>query len=706
MAEPKKGDLESSGLAAHAQQYGATEPGPDKLSAQDLPLFLGLYKVAPKTLYNIALGAYVAWFVVYRLADIVYIITVDARFPAGLSHLYPSEEERLASVSYTRQVLLCGFLHRCCVFTAVVTFVVLGLFGRFEAVLRSTLALIPPWWEESRIRACCSACWSPFSKCGAACCVPFEKCAQFSCCLWCSNLRRRTSEGRLATEISNRFGFPLTWRELLFGALYMCLLAGGFYLISAPFMYWSGMTNLSYGFSNPLSTSGAKMRAKIVEGFFGAAFWGIPMKFLYLCILQYRRGWLFMYLSLMVLLIWAQYNIKVIAPWALGMKNPFPDDIFAVGRGFPWVPTDQKDDPWISLNRIYFKDPSYGPESTFSTRDKSKGQLTLTQHAAGTWTIQHPYSYPTKVYSETVSAVANHVLEGLRAGTWSVGAGDARVGVRSGSHLRDKLYGFARDRHIGIAQIYMVDGSHKDIRANAFVAGAGNQSVVGLFDTLFLGQRNTESDGSSTLLKLTDGDESVVQHDGEIIQNVDTEMEKRDSEPPRNSAPTQAMGDDEIVSILAHELGHAALKHLEQGMVVQAITQLVTFATLGWMAHSPLAAAAFGLHAPILHVGAILYEHVVGLPVEGLMKFFTDALTRHNEYEADAYAALISKDYANALQTSLAKLSVNSNQDPDMPYFYEILHTDHPAFSRRWAHIEATKKEAYAGGPPPPTPPL
>merc|ERR1712070_325654 len=121
----------------------------------------------------------------------------------------------------------------------------------------------------------------------------------------------------------------------------------------------------------------------------------------------------------------------------------------------------------------------------------------------------------------------------------------------------------------------------------------------------------------------------------------------------------------------------------------------VTFATLGWMAQSPLAAAALGLAAPVLHVGACVYDHVVGPFLDGSMKLFTDGLTRHNEYEADSYAALISEKYGTGLQTALAKLSVNSNQDPDPPFFFEALHSDHPPFARRWAHIEDVKKMNY-----------
>merc|ERR1719502_2291041 len=134
---------------------------------------------------------------------------------------------------------------------------------------------------------------------------------------------------------------------------------------------------------------------------------------------------------------------------------------------------------------------------------------------------------------------------------------------------------------------------------------------------------------------------------------------------------------------------------MEQGMVAQFFTSFVTFATLGWMASSPLAAAALSLNAPVLHVGACAYDHVVGPPLTGVMKLFIDGLTRHNEYDADAYAAMIAQKYGTGMQSALAKLTVNSNQDPDPPFFFEALHSDHPPFARRWAHIDETMKNTY-----------
>jgi Zn-dependent protease with chaperone function len=438
---------------------------------------------------------------------------------------------------------------------------------------------------------------------------------------------------------------------------------------------------------------------QVFSGVISMLIWGVPKKFVFLSVLQYRLGWLFMWAGLIISICLAQYNVQLIAPM-LGMNNQFPTDLFAVGRGFPLANTGFKAAPWISLNRVFFRDPNVMNVAInqFSTRDMNKGPLTLFHNPKnGTWVIADNIlvNPAAAIYAQTKNPATQMTIESLAEQSWTVGDQETRVGLRSGKALRDKLFGFARDSRIGIGQIYMVDGSHKDVRGNAFVTGAGNHSIIGLYDTLFLGQRGSDAEeepAEDDVHELTSGG-SLLQHASEVVQDVDVVEDKEKT--PRNSAPTKAMTDDEIVSILAHELAHSALKHMEQGMLAQAFTSFVTFAAFGWMASSPLAAVALGLGSPLIHVGACGYEHLVGPPLEGMMKLLTNWLTLHNEYEADAYASEISERYASALQTSLAKLSVNSNQDPDVPFFYEVLHSDHPTFARRWQHIENVKEKKY-----------
>merc|ERR1740130_931512 len=237
------------------------------------------------------------------------------------------------------------------------------------------------------------------------------------------------------------------------------------------------------------------------------------------------------------------------------------------------------------------------------------GQLALNRKPNGLWAISG-----TAWFDPTASTYAQSQEGGsLSETSWNIGdKTGTHIGLRSGKELRDKLFGFASDRKIGIGNIYMVDGSHKDARANAFVTGAGNHSIIGLYDTLFLGSRGKEAteDADEDQLEVAQS-ESMVQHVSEVIQDVDVEKDDRDSKAPRNSAPTQAMNDDEIVAILAHELAHSAMRHMEMGMAAQVVTSFMTFGAMGFMAHSPLAAAALSLSAPLVHVGSCAYDHVV-----------------------------------------------------------------------------------------------
>lgn len=708
-------DLERQGIAAaqHTLEYGAIETDPKKNPNEALPLFLGRWQVAPSQLYRIGLTCYVAWFVIHRIADVAYIFTVDARFPEGLGHLYPSEAQRLESVSYTQQVLLCGMLHRILVFCVVMILLVFGLFARFDAALHSFFAAIGTWWESRNfIRRSCDCCCSPVWRACTCCCAPVGQLMWYLFgrpLTWCGELKHRTFNGKLATDITTRVGFPYSIKELLIGSVYLTLMSALFFAMSAPFIYWMQTIDLKFGFANSLTVSAPNFRRTFIMGIISILLFTVPKKFMFLAVLQYKAGWALMWGGLMVSVVYAQYNVAMIAPM-LGLNKEFPTSSFAVGRGFPLVETTNKRAPWISLNRLYFPDQFSqainpgGESKTFYTNDKSKGSLALTHQASGEWSISGTawFDPAATVYAKTAAA-SSQALSGLGELAWSAGGAHTRMGVRSGQELRDKLFGFAGERQIGIGNIYMVDGSHKDARANAFVTGAGNHSIIGLYDTLFLGKRGkdaeeeTDDDDTDKLAE----SESLVQHVSELVQGVNVEEEDQDRKAPRNSASTQAMNDDEIVAILAHELAHSAMKHMEMGMTAQVFTSFVTFASLGWMAHSPLAAAALALQTPVLHVGVCAYDNIVGPPLEGFMKLWTDGLTRHNEYVADEYATKISERYGTGLQTALAKLSVNSNQDPDPPWFHEALHSDHPTFARRWAHIENVKKSTYSSGKKP-----
>lgn len=684
-------DLERQRVISSAparEQYGAV-PEPDEDKGEP-PLLFGRFAVSPSNLVYILVGFYVIVFAVMTLADIAYYNTVDGRFPKGMEHIYPSEEERKATVSYTRQNLLCMRLHAICVFIVVMCFVYFQVFTKADAWLHATTAYLKEkwdyYWQES--------CWClPFRNCWNVvlqflCCflIPFKSCFDHcvrSCDCCCGPVRRAFSDHN--------------WLLLLHGSVYLALIGTLFFLVSVPFMHWKMSIDLDFGFTNALTVTEASFREKLWSEFFTVLIFSVPMSFGLLTIIKFRFGWLFLWVLLVGGMIWVNLNMAIFGPLALDLNNIFPHSVFAVGRGFPIERTGNKTSPWISLNRIYFDNTPPGPKQwprQWITNDKHKGgQLVVGfDQSANSWAIS---GRGDKVYA-VAGGSPDLNMESLSGKTWTGvdGKESGQLGARSGEELREKVMSFAEHENVNIQEIYMVDGSHADARANAFVGGI-NGSIIGLYDTLFLGDhpKNFQKDEANKGLFFMLNGKSSIRTLSQKIQSVDVPDE--DDMEVWESAPTQAMTDNEIVSILAHELAHASHHHMERGLAVQAAVSLLTFAALGWAVHSPLLAIGLGLSSPLLWVGACVHSHLLGPPLDATLALFSNWHTRVGEYEADAYVATLSLTYANALQNSLAKLAVNANQDPDYPYWYEMLHDDHPTVAHRWEAIEAVKQDKY-----------
>lgn len=275
-------------------------------------------------------------------------------------------------------------------------------------------------------------------------------------------------------------------------------------------------------------------------------------------------------------------------------------------------------------------------------------------------------------------------------------ASNARVGFRKGKRLRDELLGLAKNRDIGIDQVYMIDGSSTDTRANAFVAGAGQRRVVGLYDTLFLGDGPTRETPEGTVSLFTfAGGEVDMDHVQETITGVDSKDAGNDRQPLWHRDTTVPMSDGEVLAILGHELGHSAMHHVESKVAGLSVSSFVSFAVWGWMAASPLVSSAFGFLEPALHCGVFAFDYIAGPPLETFFNVIGNTIARHHEYQADAYSAEISEAYATNLQSSLANLAVSSNEDPDTPFFWEFLHNSHPSVAKRWAAVEQVKRRVY-----------
>ncbi len=206
--------------------------------------------------------------------------------------------------------------------------------------------------------------------------------------------------------------------------------------------------------------------------------------------------------------------------------------------------------------------------------------------------------------------------------------------------LNSAINDMAKKCEFPLTEISVMDGSKRSSKSNAFFTGFGKRKKIALFDTL--------------------------------IENQSTQ---------------------ELVAVLAHEIGHFKRKHIVQRLVLSILQTAVIFFLLG-LATQPEGAfstqlfSAFGVQ-PSIYLGLILFM-IVFKPVSRILSVLMNILSRKHEFEADEYAAK-AQDSPQHLITALKKLSANnlSNLTPH-PLEVFLDHSHPPVLVR----IKALKKFA------------
>lgn len=201
--------------------------------------------------------------------------------------------------------------------------------------------------------------------------------------------------------------------------------------------------------------------------------------------------------------------------------------------------------------------------------------------------------------------------------------------------LRNAIEAFAGKAGFAINNIYVMDASKRSSKANAYFTGFGAKKRIVLFDTL--------------------------------INDMETQ---------------------EIVAVLAHEIGHYKRKHTLQSMFISiCYTGFILFLLSLFLKNQDIALALGGKEASF-HLGLIAFS-VLFTPISLVMGIFSSIFSRKNEYQADAYAA--SFGLTDALINGLKKLSVKSlsnlNPDPLFVFFYY----SHPTLLQRIDALDEIK---------------
>ena len=193
--------------------------------------------------------------------------------------------------------------------------------------------------------------------------------------------------------------------------------------------------------------------------------------------------------------------------------------------------------------------------------------------------------------------------------------------------LRDKIAAYAETVGFKLDKIFVIDGSKRSTKANAYFSGFGNEKRVTLYDTL--------------------------------INDLD---------------------ENEIVAVLAHEVGHYKKKHVIFNLISSILLTGLTLYILSLFISNPMLSNALGVEIPSFHIGLIAFGMLYS-PISEITGLIMNLFSRKFEYQADDYAKNTFK--AEPLITSLKKLSKNSLSNLTPHPAYVFMHYSHPTLLER-----------------------
>jgi STE24 endopeptidase len=194
--------------------------------------------------------------------------------------------------------------------------------------------------------------------------------------------------------------------------------------------------------------------------------------------------------------------------------------------------------------------------------------------------------------------------------------------------LKEGILAYADSIHFPLDNVYMMDGSKRSNKANAFFTGFGSHRRIVLYDTL------------------------IKQH----------------------TVP-------ELIAILAHEMGHYKKKHIQKTLVMGIAQMGFVFYLLSLFIHNQTLFDAFYMENQSVYAGLIFFS-MLYTPIDFFTGLFVQFHSRKNEYEADRFAVETTGN-ASSLISSLKKLSMGNLSNLTPHPFYVFLNYSHPPVLKR-----------------------
>jgi STE24 endopeptidase len=217
------------------------------------------------------------------------------------------------------------------------------------------------------------------------------------------------------------------------------------------------------------------------------------------------------------------------------------------------------------------------------------------------------------------------------APTWIMPLFNKFTPLESGK-LKEAILNYARSVRFPVKNVFVMDGSRRSSKSNAFFAGFGCNKRIALFDTLI--EKHTVY---------------------------------------------------ELVAVLAHEIGHHKRKHVLQGVIISILHTGVLFFLLSVFLGSAGLYEAFYVEQSSIYTG-FLFFGLLYTPIELLLSIVMQMLSRRNEYEADRFAAE-TIDEPQSLVDALKKLYASNLSNLAPHPFYVFLNYSHPPLLQRMRAI-------------------
>jgi len=198
--------------------------------------------------------------------------------------------------------------------------------------------------------------------------------------------------------------------------------------------------------------------------------------------------------------------------------------------------------------------------------------------------------------------------------------------------LRTLIESFSQKTGFRLRNIYVIDGSKRSTKANAYFSGFGPKKRIVLYDTL-----------------------------------------------------QKELTEEEIVAVLAHEIGHYKKKHVLLNLIFSILITGIMLFLLSIVINSPSFSIALGSHKTSFHLGLIVFG-ILYSPLSLIIGLVTNYISRKNEYAADRF---VKENFRpELLSDALKKLSVKnlSNMMPHPAYVF--FHYSHPPLLSRLEKLE------------------